>query len=190
MNAKEFYKKQLQENDAAVARVMLRAYLCGYYHEKTVPEIEEIAREIEKSEKKERVVPGKYDLLFQEYLECVEFSIDKTTNEDGEPCYCLIDEQHANLGDIENDRFKNAREIFDRMNVYIDHYFLRDLDEEWGAYGMPGEAPETLDEWDKHSKENDGTEFVSCHKFDFDVIDMILHHADEIDLEKVVEMGV
>lgn len=129
-----------------------------------------------------------YNKLFCEYLDCVEFSIDKTTDEDGKPCYCLIDRQGANLGDIESEHLQRASEIFDRMSVYIDDYFLNDLDEEWGAYGMPGEAPETLDDWDKHGKENAGTDFVTEHQFEYDVIDMILHHAEEIDLEKVFEM--
>lgn len=59
--------------------------------------------------------------LFDSFLDLTEFSLIKY--EDG---FGLEDHQGANLGDIEDDRFETAEQIFERMSIYIDDY----IDEE------------------------------------------------------------
>lgn len=65
---------------------------------------------------------NKYEKLFDSFLELTEFSLIKY--EDG---FGLEDRQGANIGDIEDDRFETAEQIFERMSIYIDDYIDEDL---------------------------------------------------------------
>ena len=59
-----------------------------------------------------------YEKLFDEFLDLTEFRLLK--HKDG--TFSLEDQQCANLGDIEDDRFTSASEILDRMDIYIQDY--------------------------------------------------------------------
>ena len=125
---------------------------------------------------------NKYEKLFDEFLDLTEFILvrhqndyNKYTDEYGH--WSLIDSQGANLGDIESDRFKNARDILDRMDIYIHDYIIEDLED-------------CLDEagYDYYTGNYQGLieycrDKLSENKWDLDVLDMICNHFDEISLE-------
>ena len=115
---------------------------------------------------------NKYEKLFDEFLELTEFKLvrhqndyDEYTDEYGH--WNLIDNQGANLGNIEGDRFKSAAEILDRMDIYIHDYIIEDiqdcLDEAGYDYytgNYQGLIEYCLDKLPKN-------------KWDLDVLDMI-----------------
>ena len=115
---------------------------------------------------------NKYEELFDSFLSITDFRLVKYLDGFG-----LIDLQGVNFGEIESDRFKTAEDIFDRMDIYIKDYFITDINE-------------LLDEKDIEVTWNNDCESYLEHakpllpedSFDFDILDMICYHADEIDL--------
>lgn len=130
----------------------------------------------------EDVSAGKGDFtdLFVNFLYSTEFALDK--DEDG---YYLVDLQGANLGNINEDRFQSAEEIFDRMEVYIEDYFVDDL-EDWAKHykiELPGSYEEMLHFID----DNDEYPLTDNEKYSYEVLDMVVNHYDDIDLEKALK---
>ena len=78
---------------------------------------------------------NKYTKLFTDFLHTMDFGLCKET--DG---YALIDYQGAYWGNIAEDRFDSAESIVDRLDIYIDDYFLDDLEEEAPNYGISDET--------------------------------------------------
>lgn len=117
---------------------------------------------------------NKYEKLFDSFLELTEFSLIK--HKDG---FGLEDHQGANLGDIEDDRFETAEQIFERMSIYIDDYIDEDLCNVWvDELGFKYEdIPDTLEGWLDHKEE------LKEYQYELDLIDMIYNHFDEINLE-------
>ena len=125
---------------------------------------------------------NKYEKLFDEFLDCTEFILvrhqndyNKYTDEYGH--WSLIDSQGANLGDIESDRFENARDILDRMDIYIYNYIIEDLED-------------CLDEagYDYYTVNYQGLieycrDKLPENQWELNVLDMICNHFDEINLE-------
>lgn len=116
--------------------------------------------------------------LFKDYLDLTEFALEK----DGDS-YRLIDLQGGNLGNIESDRFDSAKEIFDRMDAYIYDYYVRPIEEEAENFGfeLPDGDLEALVNWYKEHKDK-----YPEYADDFAVLDMIVNHADEVELSKAV----
>lgn len=112
-----------------------------------------------------------YEKLFDEFLDLTEFRLLK--HNDG--TFSLEDQQCANLGDIEDDRFASASEILDRMNVYIQDYIVEALSDVIDEAGINLEE----DTWDGLLEYRDK---VPEADWDFDVLDMIINHPDKIDL--------
>ena len=106
-----------------------------------------------------------YNELFLEFLELTEFALSK--QDDG--TYSLVDMQHANLGDIESDRFETAEAVACRMDTYIHDYLLSD--EEWGEYDTCEQA---LRECPNHP----------CKP----ILEMLAYHINEVDLNKAYNM--
>ena len=125
---------------------------------------------------------NKYEKLFDEFLELTEFKLVRHQNDYNEYTdeyghWNLIDNQGANLGNIEGDRFKSAVEILDRMDIYIYDYIVEDIQD-------------CLDEagYDYYTGNYQGLieycrDKLSENKWDLDVLDMICNHFDEINLE-------
>lgn len=122
---------------------------------------------------------NKYEELFDDFMELVEFTLvkHKLPSEDG--IWSVEDNQGANLGDIESDRFKDASEIFERMDIYIRDYINEDLENVWiDELGHSFDnAPDIIEGWLDHREE------LKEYQFELDLIDMICHHADDINLE-------
>ena len=132
-------------------------------------------------------VRNKYESLFEGFLDLTEFTLIKC--KDG---WGLHDRQGGNLGNIEGDRFESATDIFDRMDVYINDYFLEDLENELEAYNvdMEGrEIPWSAEGWlrlkDEKEFYNKNQRYFESHMWDFDVLDMIVNHANQINLGNV-----
>lgn len=130
---------------------------------------------------------NKWESLFEDFLEVTEFTLIKHTDGWG-----LYDRQGGNLGNIEGDRFEDAQDIFERMDVYIIGYFYHDLEEELEAYNvdMKGrEVPESSQDWLDLRADAEfcskNKEYMDNHAFEFNVLDMIVNHVDEINLENV-----
>lgn len=152
---------------------------------------------------------NKWERLFEEWLDLSEFSLIKHKNpehiveyetDDGNPdcaveyygVWSIYDRQGANLGDINEERFDNAGQILDRMDIYINDYIYRALEEELDACQVDlanHELPWNADMWlalrddkDFYEKNKD---YFDGHKWEFDILDMIANHFDDIDLENV-----
>ena len=127
---------------------------------------------------------NKYEKLFDEFLELTEFKLvrhqndyDEYTDEYGH--WNLIDNQGANLGDIEGDRFESAAQILDRMTIYINDYIVEDIEECLEEKGL-------LPEYEYNSWDDiliNAAPLLPENKFEFDLLDMIINHFDEINLE-------
>lgn len=128
---------------------------------------------------------NKWEKLFDEFLELTEFALIRHKNDYNEITdeyghWSLIDYQGANLGNIEGDRFENANQILERMDVYIHDYIITDIEElaeennidlsDWDNWG-----------WDELLSYRD--KFPQDCQYEFDLLDMICNHFEEINLE-------
>lgn len=119
---------------------------------------------------------NKYENLFIEALSFMEFSLDK--DEDG---FLLIDEQGANLGNIDEDRFDSASAIIDRLEIYWNDYFFENLEYGFDNSERTEECPSTAEEWLAFAERH--ADFKEYYEFELSVLEM-WQHADEIELEK------
>lgn len=141
--------------------------------------------------------PNKWEQLFEQFMDLMEFSLIKHKNPqlvlsykdpDGnlieevhEGVWSIYDRQGANLGDINEDRFSNAEQIFERMDIYINDYLIENLESLF--YESDVDLPNPYNCWEDLLKSRN--KFGSDCQWDFDVLDMICNHANEIDLNKV-----
>lgn len=116
---------------------------------------------------------NRWEKLFDEFLGITDFNLIK--HQDG---FGLYDLQGANLGDIEADRFTTAEDVFDRMDIYINDYFLTDIDELLDEKDIEIYWENTYEAYLVHAKE-----LLPEYPFDFDVLDMICNRASEINLD-------
>lgn len=123
---------------------------------------------------------NKWEKLFDGFLDLTEFRLIKHKGNDDEYdpwIWSLIDLQGANLGDIESDRFSDAQGILDRMGVYIDDYFIKDIEDLLEEKGIEIT-------WDDDYQDyiNNARVLLPESSWDFDVLDMLCNHYNEIDL--------
>lgn len=124
---------------------------------------------------------NEYEKLFENFLDLTEFTLIK--HKDG---WGLYDRQGANLGNISDDRFENAAEIFDRMDIYINDYFFNDIevnileeDETWyDIEDLIGILGAKLD----GDLSDDMRQTI---EYEYNMLCMIAYYADKIDLENV-----
>ena len=111
-----------------------------------------------------------YEKLFDEFLNITEFRLLK--HKDG--TFSLEDRQYANFGNIEDDRFETASEVLDRMDVYIQDYLVVDIED-----ALDEESIAIDCDWKEYGKYRD---LIPDYRFDFDLLDMIVNHSNEVDL--------
>ena len=111
-----------------------------------------------------------YEKLFDEFLIVIDFQLLK--HKDGE--FSLKDRQLANLANIEGDRFTSVLEILDRLDIYIQDYLIRDIED-----ALDEKSIEIDCVWGEYGKYRD---VIPDYKFDFDLLDMIVNHSNEVDL--------
>ncbi len=141
---------------------------------------------------------NKWEKLFEEFLDLTEFSLIKHKNPEhiveyetpnGEPdcaveyygIWSIYDRQGANLGDINSDRFDNAGQILERMDIYIHDYIVEDIENCLDEKGL-------LPEYEYDGYDDiliNAAPLLPENKWEFDVLDMIVNHFDEINLENV-----
>lgn len=131
-----------------------------------------------KNEDKKSISLNCWEELFLEFLDMTEFYLRKRIDEKDNECFSLVDGQRADLGDIESEKFYSASEILDRMEIYEDDYIIKDLEE--CAQSENIELQYNM--WSDLLKYRG---LMENNEGDFDLIDMICNHADEIDINKV-----
>ena len=114
---------------------------------------------------------NKWEKLFDEFLDLTEFTLIKHQND-----WSLIDNQGGNIGDIEGDRFTSAGQLLDRMDSYIVDYITTPLEQELFNKGIYVEETELLHDVLFFRKD------LPDNQWDFDVIEMICNHFEEINL--------
>ena len=137
-----------------------------------------------------------YTEIFEEFLDTIDFTLVKykSSDEEYDPWrWGLVDRQGANLGDIMECRFVDAENIIDNLDMYINDYIYKDLEGELDAYDVEldlHEIPDGAYEWlklinDKEfRKDRRNLRYIEEHKFEFDILDMIVNHINEVDLEE------
>ena len=111
-----------------------------------------------------------YEELFDAFLNITEFRLLK--HNDG--TFSLEDRQSTNFGDIEDDRFETASEVLDRMDVYIQDYLAAGIEDALDEESI------TIDcDWKEYGKYRD---LIPDYRFDFDLLDMIVNHSNEVNL--------
>lgn len=130
---------------------------------------------------------NKWEKLFDEFLELTEFCLIKHSSEKAvkdefddyqNGIWSLNDLQGANLGGIEYNRFKSASDILNRMDVYINDYILEPVEDYFDEFNIPLPEDTSAESLLKY-REKFGKEY----QWDFDVLDMIANHPDDINLE-------
>ena len=130
---------------------------------------------------------NKWEKLFDKFLDLTEFKLIKHQNKynqytDEYGHWSLIDLQEANLGNIQDDRFKSAQEILERMTIYINDYIIADIEEcleEKNLYPENGYV-------DWKDMLNHAKDLLPENKFEFDLLNMICNHFEEIKLENCI----
>jgi hypothetical protein len=126
---------------------------------------------------------NKWEKLFDEFLDLTEFTLVKHQNDwnratDEYGHWSLVDNQGGNIGNIEGDRFTSVAQILDRMEIYIDDYIVSPLIDEFVDKDVDIEPP--MDDWADLLRYYNS---LPDSKWDFDVLDMICNHFEEINLE-------
>ena len=116
---------------------------------------------------------NKYEELFDDFLSTTDFKLVKYSDGFG-----LEDLQYANLGNIEEDRFWTAADIIDRMDVYVQDYYLNDICELLHGKNIEVTWPFTCEDYLENAKD-----LLPEYPWDFEILDMICYHANEINLE-------
>lgn len=82
----------------------------------------------------------------------------------------------------------------DRLDIYIDDYFLDDLEEEAPNYGISDETIVDIlgfADWLAWFTENkdkvEYQKFINTHGFEFEIADLVVNHLDEVCLDEVVD---
>lgn len=113
---------------------------------------------------------NEYEKLFDSFLEITEFTLVKYFDGWG-----VIDLQEGNLGNIEHDRFENAAQLIERMDAYIEDYYVRSVVE---CLDIEKYDKMTWGEIAEKYKDNAGDSTS-----DVLVLDALCNHPEEIDLE-------
>jgi hypothetical protein len=128
---------------------------------------------------------NKWEKIFDEWLDLTEFTLIKHQNDYNEETdeyghWSLVDNQGGNIGNIEGDRFTSAMQIPERMDIYVEDYIVNSLEKIANTEGIDISGWENYG-WDDLLSYRD--EFPEDCQWDFDVLDMMCYHFDEINLE-------
>ena len=125
---------------------------------------------------------NKWEKVFDEYMEYIHFRLvkhsddsDSEYDEFGE--WSLVDLTGGNLGDIERERFANAMSIIDRLEIYHADHFVNELIEATGLNAVKLQS----EGWGELF--NYREQLSPKYSREFDYLEMICFHFDEIDLE-------
>ena len=119
-----------------------------------------------------------YNELFGEFLDLIEFSLIKNDN----GTFSLEDRQGGNIGNIEEREYTTAYDMIEDLDIYIDDYIIRAIGDELRLKGKIED-----DDFSYYPAEDllKYRDLLPDSAWDFDVLDMLVNHSDEIDLDKV-----
>lgn len=129
--------------------------------------------------------------LFVEMLDLMEFRLIK--DEEG---YGLIDLQGGNLGDIQSERFESGMAVLDRLDRYIDDYYvnaieegIETLDDKENIFAS-GDTYDNIRKLLKMRDDLDGIseeyfDFIKDYKRDLEIMDLVLNHPESVVLEEL-----
>lgn len=146
-----------------------------------------------------------YNDLFVDFLDLIEFDLVKVDDEfkadlkkelgdeydeDYIGKYALHDRQGANLGDIESITFDSASDILDNLEMYVEDYIidaLKDIAEgtQFEDLLYDGSWEDFVDWYNEHKDEEDVKEVFGDSEYDIKTLDMLVHHLNDVDLDKV-----
>ena len=101
-----------------------------------------------------------------EFLNAFDFTYEISKDTENNKVYRLVDKQHANLGNIENEDFYNIGQIVARLDIYYHDYIYKDICEVSGHSGF--EDYEAILDWlekDKNTYCKYLLELVGCIVF-------------------------
>lgn len=117
---------------------------------------------------------NKWEEMFDQFLDLIELKLVKTKN----GYFHLESYTNTNWGNIETEEFDNAGCILDSVSNYVDDYIVNSIIEHAEELDIPICYNDTnlyiLEYRNKFPDEN---------QWDFDIIDMICNHTQEINLE-------
>lgn len=123
-----------------------------------------------------------WEKVFIDYLDLTEFELTK----DGDD-FRLVDKQGGNFFNDEDDIFSTATEIFDRMDIIISDYYINSFEEIFDSCEelQDEEMPFSCEEWLNYISNHSN---IFCdYEDDIKVLEMIVYHSDEINLNNVYE---
>jgi hypothetical protein len=104
--------------------------------------------------------------VFNDLMEAYQFQV--IHNDDG--TLSVYDLQHACLGDICDEIFKDEFEILERMGMYHEDYIIRILEEDFNTYF------DTYGEWLQFLKEQNNDEYA----YDIAILSLIVNKRLDI----------
>jgi hypothetical protein len=104
--------------------------------------------------------------VFNDLMDAYQFEV--IHNDDG--TLSVYDLQHACLGDICDEIFKDEFEILERMDMYHDDYIIRLLEEDFNIYF------DTYGEWLQFLKEQNNDEYA----YDIAILSLIVNKRLDI----------
>ena len=124
---------------------------------------------------------NKWEVIFADFLDMIEFKLIKDKDEEGKDCYHLIDLQGADLGNISEEEYYSADEIIDRMEIYEEDYIINDIAELLNDNKIKYDEDD-FGYWPRLFKYRDK---LPDYDYDFELLDMICNHGEDIDIDKV-----
>lgn len=116
---------------------------------------------------------NKYEELLDQALQTMEFRLVRYPRSWG-----VEDIQDGNLGDIESRRFHSAEELFDLLEIYLEDYFVREVEEL-----LPDSSGLCWDDLAEKARACLSPRELEFCGYDLDVLDMVCGHGGEIRLE-------
>lgn len=125
-----------------------------------------------------------YEELFSQMLNQMDVALIKY----GKNAYTMECDEY--VLDFDGEVFQNIDQIFSRLEDFIDEMFRGDLNREARDYNMIDFQGNTWDEiLASVARYREGTveerKFIEDHKWEIEVLDMLVNHLDEVDINNV-----
>ncbi len=88
-------------------------------------------------------------------IESEDFELEIGKDENGDNVFKLVDNNSANLGDIESDEFYDLATVIDRLENYHNDYYFKDFEEKRNPDVLSGKIPPNLSDGEPVKKYSD-----------------------------------
>lgn len=135
-----------------------------------------------------------YNELFVQLLNTIHFNLEYCEEEKG---YHIYDTELCKYRDIDGIRVvaHSASEVVNVLTTFVEDSFINDLQNELQSYGLvteQEELPETLYDlyvqitlFANEELDGNGAKFWDAHKKVIEMVELILYHIDEVNLDKI-----